>query len=327
MNYLQYLIKAVIFVMPFAVFSSCNNQKSEESIHSLLVYKDGALVKEEYFNGRVNTDIDNVQSVTKTIVTLLVDIAIKNGDLPSESASALDYFPSLGIAPSDKKHSITIRHLLDHTSGLAWDGYKEHQAYLTSDNPAQYVMNKPMAEEPGSVYNYNSGGTHLISIILSRATGMSTEAYCKKHFFDPLRISSYQWDKLEDGVNDGAGFGLSMRPSDLVKIGKLFLDNGSAAGEQLISAKGIEQMKDPASKSKTFWGLRKSTHGYGWYMAKANDDDVFYSMGYGAQFIMVVPAQDLVIVATHNHDTADGLDQQIDFLSGTFPELIKEYTL
>ena len=290
------------------------------------MYKKGALIEEQYLNGRVNTDIDNVQSITKTIITMLVDIAITNGDLSSDQVSVLDFFPELGIPADDRKHHITIRHLLDHTSGLAWDGYMEHEAFLTSERCARYVLGKDLQDEPGSVYNYNSGGTHLLSVILTRSTGMSTEAYCKMHLFEPLRISSFQWDGLSDGVNDGAGFGLSMRPSDLVKIGQLFIDNGLVAGRQVISKDAIEKMKDPTLKNKTFWGIRNSSHGYGWYMAKVQNEQVFYSMGYGGQFVFIIPAHDLVIVATHNHDTPHGIDQQIDFLSATFPKLIKEYT-
>ena len=106
MNYFLQLKNILFSFGIFTLFISCNNKKSENSIHSLLVYKKGALIEEQYLNGRVNTDIDNVQSITKTIITMLVDIAITNGDLSSDQVSVLDFFPELGIPADDRKHHI-----------------------------------------------------------------------------------------------------------------------------------------------------------------------------------------------------------------------------
>jgi len=316
----------VLILLSVVVFSSCVSDQSENSIYALLVSKDGELVQEEYFNEMRQGDHSNVQSITKSPVTILVGIAIDEGHIESEDTPVFNFFNDEPNFADVRKHNITIKHLLNHTSGLQWDGYLEHEGFLQSDDPYNFVMRKPLEAKPGEVYNYNSGGTHILSMVLAKAVGKSTMDYAKEHLFGPLDFDFVQWDTLKDGVNDGAGFGLSVNPRDLVKIGQLILDQGKVGEEQIVSRKWIEKMSTGDLKKKTKWGLPRSTHGYGWYLKADGDQEFLYSMGYGGQFIFILPWRNIVIVATHNADTPDGIDQQVDFLKGTLPAVLEKWS-
>jgi len=316
----------VILLILFVVITGCSNNQSEENIYSLLVSKNGELVKENYFNGKQNEDLFNVQSVTKSIVSLLVGIAIEKGAIKNENVPIHNYFPDSAYFENELKKNITIQHLLNHTSGLTWKGYLEHSAFVESNNASKYVMEKEMVSAPGEIYNYNSGGTHLLSIILTKATGMSTLEFAQENLFKPLGIESIAWSKLNDGYYDGAGFGLNMRSEDLIKIGRLVLNKGKLNNRQLISKDWIDKIYDDHLKKDTKWGLRKSKHGYGWYSKVSGDMQIVYAMGFGGQFIFILPYKDMVVVSTHNHDTPNGIDQQIDFIKETLNPLINHYS-
>jgi len=300
---------------------SCKNESSENSVLSILVAEHSEIKQEAYFNGSQSTDLVNVQSITKSIVTLLIGIAIDKGIIENEAISISNYFPEL---EADKK-TITIGHLLNHTSGLEWEGYLEHEAFLNSENPTNYVLNKSLATQPGKEYNYNSGGTHLLSIILSKASGQSTLEFAQEQLFNPLGIKQLRWGKLKDGQYDGAGFNLEMIPRDLLKIGDLFLKDSQNKEVAIISKSWLDKMANEDLKKETKWGLRNSKHGYGWYSSKVNKEQILYSMGYGGQFILIIPSKDLLIISAHHHDTPNGIDQQVDFLGETFPDLINKY--
>ncbi len=316
--------KIVLVLILFINFTGCSSEQSEKNIYALLVSEGDKLVKEEYFNGKQKTDLLNVQSVTKSIVSLLIGLAIDKGFIKNEETFLYEYFPDEPYFDTEQKKSITIKHLLNHTSGIEWNGYLEHAAFLKSSEPFKYVLQKEMVDHPGEVYNYNSGGTHLLSLIISKSTGMSTLEFADENLFQPLGCAPVRWEKLNDGYYDGAGFGLSMQAQDLLKIGQLLLDKGKWNTTPLIPAHWISKTYDEGLKKGTKWGLRQSKHGYGWYSKTKGDKQILYAMGYGGQFIFIIPSEDMVIVSTHNHDTPDGIAQQVDFIKETFPPLLKE---
>lgn len=295
----------------------CKNDSSEKNILSILLSKDSQLEYEEYFNGGHKDQLVNIQSISKSIITILIGQAIDEGLIESEDEPISKYFPDI----ADHKNSITIRHLLNHTSGIEWKGYLEHEAFKTATSQTEYVLGKELQHKPGEVYNYNSGGTHLLSVILSTVSAKSTLEYAHEKLFDPLNINMIEWGKLNGGYHDGAGFSLKMLPTDLIKIGELLLTEKT--NEQVVSKSWKDKMLNHKLKKNTKWGLRNSTHGYGWYAA--NKGKILYSMGYGGQFILVHPEKNMIIVSTHNHDTPDGIDQQVDFLNETLPILIDKY--
>lgn len=318
---MKYLLYLLIF-LPF----SCSSPASENSMQSLLVCQNGQLVSEEYFNGFDKQDYANVQSLTKGLASILIGIAIDQAVIKSEDQAIDSFFADefKSITDTDKR-KITIKHLLNQTSGLQWDGYLEHENWLKHPDPISDVLSRKLEHQPGTRHNYNSGATHLLSAILTKASGKSTLDFAQEYLFDKLNIESVKWEKRNNGYYDCAGFGLSMRPAALVKIGLLLEGMGTYEGTKVVSENWVAKLLDESEKSNTKWGIRKSTHGYCWYKSKINGDEVNYGMGYGGQFIFMIPAKQLVIVTTHNHDTPGGLDQQIDFLSENLPDLLETY--
>lgn len=303
---------------------SCSNSK--ETKHSVIVSKNNTVVFETYYNGKTKDSLANVQSLTKGVISILIGIAIDKKYISSENELIENYFSDAFKTLSDKKKkNITIKHLLNQTSGLSWEGYLEHENWLNASKPIDFVLNKPLESVPGEKYNYNSGATHLLSVIISKATGKSTLEFAKAHLFEPLSISTFNWEKRNQGYYDGSGLGLEMKPRDLLKIGQLVITNGSYNSNQILSPEWIEKMVNNNEKKPTKWGIRNSTHGYCWYKAELNNEQLDYGMGYGGQFIIINQNKGLVIVATHNNDTPDGIEQQIEFLNKTLPALIKKY--
>jgi CubicO group peptidase (beta-lactamase class C family) len=165
-----------------------------------------------------------------------------------------------------------------------------------------------------------------LSVIISKATGKSTLEFANEYLFTPLNIETVNWEKRNQGYYDGAGFGLEMKPRDLLKIGQVIMHNGNYNSHQIISPEWTEKLFDANEKTSTQWGLKNSTHGYCWYKAVMNNNQVDYGMGYGGQFIVILPEKSLVIIATHNHDTPDGIKYQTEFLNTKLPELIEKYS-
>lgn len=311
---------------------SCNGIKkdsastNEDTIYSTIISKNGQIVFEDYYNGKTKDSLCDVQSLTKGIISILVGISIDKGYIKNVDEPIESYFPETFKTLTDKRKSkITIKHILNQTSGLAWEGYSEHEAWLKIEDPISFVLQKKLESEPGKSYNYNSGATHLLSVIISRATGKTTLEFANDALFTPLDINEVDWQKRNKGHYDGSGLGLKMKPIDLMKIGQLLEKKGTWNNTALISEQWIEKLFDGNEKSATRWGLRNSQHGFCWYQSKFEGNNVNYGMGYGGQFIIMIPHESLIIVTTHNADTPDGIEQQVEFLNGKLPELIQKY--
>lgn len=320
---------------------SCTNVKKEDSkrtespeelspkedyILSTLISKKGTIVFQEYYNGQTKDDLCDVQSLTKGIISILIGIAIDKEYINDVDEPIEDYFPGEFENLNDKKKkTITIKHLLNQTSGLSWKGYLEHEEWLKSEDQISFVLKKDLENEPGLNYNYNSGATHLLSVIISRATGKTTLEFANEVLFSPLNINQADWQKRNGGYYDGSGLGLKMKPIDLMKVGQLLEKNGTWIGEQIISEKWIQKIFNEDEKSATKWGLRNSKHGFCWYTSEFQGSKIDYGMGYGGQFIIMIPNKELIIVTTHNHDTPNGIEQQVKFLNEKLPKLIEKY--
>ena len=304
-----------------------NLAPEEDYIFSTLISKNGEIVFEQYYNGKTKDSLSDVQSLTKGIMSILIGIAIDKGYLKSIKDPIASYFPKEYENLKDKaKNEITIEHILNQTSGLSWKGYMEHQEWLNSEDPIYFVLKKDLENTPGEKYNYNSGATHLLSVIISRITGKSTLEFANKYLFKPLIVKSVDWQKRNKGYYDGSGLGLKMKPIDLMKIGQLLENKGNWNGTTIVSENWIKKMFDQKEKSATLWGLKNSIHGLCWYKSKNNGYSIDYGMGYGGQFIILIPNEKLIVVTTHNHDTPNGIEQQTKFLNGKLPSLLEKYS-
>lgn len=300
--------------------------EEENALFATLVSHNGRLVSEQYANGKTRESLCDIQSLTKGLISILLGIAIDKGYVASVDEPIETYFPDEFKRMSDKrKEAITIKHLLNQTSGLEWKGYLEHEAWLRSKNPILYVLEKKLDSKAGSSYTYNSGATHLLSVIISKATKRTSLEFANEFLFTPLDIDTLDWQIRNSGYHDGSGLGLRMRAIDLMKLGHLLENKGMWNGKEIVSQAWIRNLFDEKEKSSTTWGLRQSSHGFCWYKAEMDGIIIDYGMGYGGQFILMIPEKALIIVTTHNHDTPHGIEQQIAFLTTKLPTLIETY--
>jgi CubicO group peptidase (beta-lactamase class C family) len=270
-------------------------------LDSILVTRHGKLVAEAYYAPYRAGLKHAVNSVTKAVVGTLTGMAIQDGLLASRDQPVLPFFSDRTVANADAaKKAITLGHLLDQTSGLDWKekldaSVPESMIQMRRSRDWQgFVLDRPMAQAPGSGFNYNSGNSHLLSAIVAKKTGGSTLAYAQKRLFAPLGIGDVRWIKDPQGVEAG-GFGLYLQPRDMAKIGYLYLRKGQWAGRQLLPAEWVEQVFT-ASVDMGFGAKPAYSYANGWWTIP--EKRAYIAAGYNRQLIIVLPEVDVVAVTT-----------------------------
>jgi CubicO group peptidase (beta-lactamase class C family) len=290
------------------------------NVHAVVVVRRGKLVFEQYFPGRDEPwgmgdgqhDFDattkhDMRSISKSAISLLIGIAIDRALIKNADEPVVKFFPDYAAVKSPGWDNITLRHLLTMSSGMQWD---ENRAWKDPQNdeprlgseadPYRYVLSKPIAAPPDTVWNYNGGGTDLLGNILERVSGQSLEAFAREALFAPLGISDWEWMKYRNERIASAA-GLRLRPRDAAKIGQLLLNKGAWNGRQIVSAKWIEQSVTPRFQAIGYFG-GLFYYGQQWWMGRtlSGDRDVKWiaAMGLGGQRIFVVPELDLVVMTT-----------------------------
>jgi len=268
-------------------------------IRSLLVQRHGVLVAEEYFNGCAADTLEQVWSVTKSVMSILTGIALERGDLGSLDQTLAEFLPPLVDSLPDDKGRITVRQLLTMTSGLQWhemDGGGEYGRWVASPDMIQYVLDLPWAHAPGEVFLYNTGGSHLVSVVLTEATGTPTLDFAQQHLFGPLGITQASWWQDNRGYYTG-GMGLYLRPLDMMKLGELFLREGMWGSARVVPQAWVRESTAPfvSTSNAVPFGPQ---YGYSWWAGRGQGRDFYFANGYAGQFILVSPALDLVVVAT-----------------------------
>lgn len=269
---------------------------------SLTVVRDHTIVWERFFGGRTNfTTTRNLYSATKSVVATLVGIALQQGlieSLDDPIATYLpDYFPA-GIDP--QKAEITLRDLLTMRSGL---DFSETDPIELTDPEADQVrelLALPLAHAPGEFYNYSSADSHLVSAVLTRVTGESTLTFAGEALFEPLGINNREWLQDGRGVKYG-GTGLYLTNRDLAVIGLLYLNQGYWDGQQILDPAFVAEATSaqvdlrPADPQA---GLAAVGYGFYWWVREQGGYDCYMAIGYGGQYITVIPELDLVVVLT-----------------------------
>jgi CubicO group peptidase (beta-lactamase class C family) len=279
-----------------------------KNIHGMVIVRNGKLVYEAYFSGQDGrrgvidfdqTKLHGLRSVTKSVTSTLIGIAIDRGLIKSVDEPIAQYFPDYKKL-TEQKSDITIKHLLTMRAGIAWDqsGKKPHEEenegqMENSDDFIGYVLSQGMFEEPGARFNYNSGCTILLAGIIKQASGMHVDVFSRKYLFEPLGIEDQRWLFTETGLPQ-THFGLLLRPRDAAKIGQLYVDEGQWRGKQVVPAEWIKESVNPHFGNKRY--------GYSWWLDQfvVNKQPVklYAAEGSGGQFIFAIPAIDLVVVFT-----------------------------
>jgi hypothetical protein len=199
---------------------------------SIVIIRNGYLIFEEYFDNRYSPETLHIlYSVTKSITSALIGIAIDKGFIDNVSQRLIDFFPEKNIQNlDDRKKNITLEHILTMTAGFDWEGPDDMEHTVQSSNPIEYILNVPMQYEPGTVWYYNGGCSHLLSAILTKVTGNSTLNFAREYLFNPLGITNVFWPIDPQGIYYG-GQDILLNSHDMAKIGYLFLNNGTWNGE------------------------------------------------------------------------------------------------
>ncbi|MFX0152202.1 MAG: serine hydrolase domain-containing protein [Candidatus Hodarchaeota archaeon] len=275
-------------------------------MHSVLIVRNGYIVAEQYFKGWNQEFKHPLYSCTKSITSILMGIALDKGFISNIDQNILDFFPNRTFENLDsRKKNITIKHLLQMKSGISWDEWS--LSYTNPNNPVRqlmvssdwvgYVLNLPMASDPGTTFTYNTGVSHLLSAIIQQSINMTTLSFAQKYLFDPLNITSLTWTQSSHNVVFG-GAGLSLSTRNMAKIGYLCLNNGTWLSQQIVSSQWIEQ-----SIRDYFHLWRDVYYGYQWWiLPTVSDYFIFTASGYRGQWITCIPGLDLVVVFTADTD-------------------------
>ena len=274
-------------------------------LHSLVVVRNGYLIVEEYFAGWSADRLHPLQSVTKSFQSALIGIAIGRGEIEGVEERVLDFFPNMtGIENvDDRKRRMRLEDLLTMRSGTDYrEGYAG-SPHSTLNGMRRgwdrFILGRPMLREPGTHFQYDSGGVILMSAILKQRTGMHADEYADRYLFPKIGVERADWFRNADG-HPHTGGGLDLRPRDMARFGLLYLREGRWGDEQVVPASWVE-----ASIQRHVTRGRGHEVGYGylWWLSEpdpagAGSEDIYSARGFRGQYIFVVPEHDLVVVVT-----------------------------
>jgi CubicO group peptidase (beta-lactamase class C family) len=265
-------------------------------IKSFVVQQGGELLIEEYRKGMHAARTTNIKSASKSIISLLVGIAIAQGHLDGVNQEIGGFFPDYFKAhPDPAKQSITLQDLLTMRAGLATTSLPNYGPWVSSDNWVEFALDQPLVEKPGGKMVYSTGSTHLLSVILTRATSMSTREFAKKYLFGPLHISIGGWDRDPQGYFMG-GNNIALSPSSLLKIGTMVMNQGVYQQKQIVPSAWIAESMQIYTRSH----FNPYDYGYLWWHQKLNGHRILFAWGNGGQYILMLPTLKTVVAITSN---------------------------
>jgi CubicO group peptidase (beta-lactamase class C family) len=271
-------------------------------LHSLLVSWRGEVILERYYNGKKPASLANIKSASKSVISALVGIAIEQGRIRSVKEPISSFFPELMTDVKNRaKASITIEDLLTMQSGLETTSNRNYGAWVLSGNWVRHVLNKPLLNAPGTHMVYSTGNTHLLSAILSKATGQSTWQFAQETLAKPMGFSLPQWPRDPQGIYFG-GNDMLMTPRQMLAFGEMYLRRGRLGDRQIVPRTWVDASFVARAQSTREW---ERQYGYGWWMRQLGGYQTYYAWGYGGQFVFVTPDLDLVVVTTSSSEISN----------------------
>ena len=270
-------------------------------MHSLLVSHRGQLLFEYYARGHRPTRLANIKSASKSIIAALVGIAIERKLIAGVDEPIVRWFPELRRAADRRKARITIEDLLTMRSGLASTSGGDYGRWVNSRNWVRYALDQPMVSDPGTSMEYSTGTSHLLSAILTKATGTSTHQFANEALAAPLGISFTRWTRDPQGIYFG-GNEMSMTPRQMIVFGEMWRNRGRANGRQIVPAAWVDTSCRPRTRSR--WDPERE-YGYGWWTQSFGGHRACFAWGYGGQYIFVFRDLELVVAVTSATDASD----------------------
>jgi CubicO group peptidase (beta-lactamase class C family) len=276
-------------------------------LYSMLIVKNGKLVHEVYSPYCQRNTLFWLASITKTVTSTLIGIAIDNGYITGVDAGLVDLLPEYADAVTDPGFDrIELEHVMTMSTGMDWfehgssynDANNSEFIMVDTEDWIRYVLSRPLRDEPGEKFLYNTGGVHLLSAVIKSTTGLYANQFAEEHLLHPLGIYAYRWNRDSTGYpcTGGTDGGLGLRSRDLAKIGWLFLNNGNWNGRRIVSQEWIDVATRPHN---SFPGGRQQ-YGYNWFSGSlwvAGEQYRYVAaFGYGGQTLYLIPDMDLVLV-------------------------------
>lgn len=300
-------------------------KKSYNNIMGVIVQRNGTKVYENYFKGYDENKPIHVFSVTKSVFSVLVGIAIDKGFIESVDEKIVGFFPEYSVEENEKTiQSITIKDILTMTAPYKYKK-EPYKKFFKSKDWVEFALDSLGGEKTGEFLYSAIIGPHILSGILTKATGQSVYDFASEYLFSPLGISVERsivllnkkqqmdfyknkyisgWTADAQGINT-ASWGLTLTSSDMLKIGQLYLDNGKWEGEQIVSSEWISESTKVHSK----W--RELSYGYLWWVIDSKEN-VYAAIGDGGNVIYINAAKKIVVTITSGF--RPNVTDRIDFI-------------
>jgi CubicO group peptidase (beta-lactamase class C family) len=278
-------------------------REHQPQVRSFLVVHNGKLLYEKYYRGAGPDDAHNIKSVSKSFLSALVGIALDRNILRSLDQPISEFVPEYFTPSTDpRKRKVTLRHLLTMTAGFEWEENGPVTAeWVRSEDYAKFTLESELAHEPGSVFNYSTAVSHLMAIILERASGMPALEFAEKYLCKQTGITVPRWERDPNGHYVG-GSEMYLTARDLARFGFLFLNQGEWDGEQIVSREWVLHSTRRQSTGEPL----AASYGYYWWLGQDRGLPIFFGQGYGGQVLYVLPDLDLIVVFLSTTETGGG---------------------
>ncbi len=286
--------------VPSQLEEAFEQARTTDRLLSLLVVRNGHMVDEEYFRGNGAEQVNDVRSVTKSVVSALVPLAISAGFVSGIDQPIGELILPETAALTQEQAQITISHLLTMTSGFEWDESTagSYNDWVVAPDQIQYLLDRPLVDTPGSVFTYNSAAVHLLGVALEDAIGTPLSDFARDRLFEPIGIDTVVWEPVSGGRVNG-GSGLDLRPRDLARLGVLMLQDGVSGSRQVLPRGwAASAMETQVPLQAEYGPLTSLSYGRLWWTAEGIRGPEALAWGFGGQFIYVVPSMNVVVVAT-----------------------------
>lgn len=286
---------------PARVAGTLRSAGALPNLTSLLVWREGVMVGEGYWRGGSPEGDVNIKSASKSVLSALVGIALERGDLEGLDQPVADLLPAyFGPGTDSTKREITVRHLLTMSSGLESTSHGNYGWWVAGSDWVGRAIRLPLRDPPGTRMSYSTGDSHLVSAILTEATGLSTRAYAQRHLFDPMGVEIGAWQRSPRGIYFG-GNNMSLSPRDLLAFGRLYVEGGVHEGRRLLPEDWVAE----SLASHTVNPRYGQRYGYFWWVREIGGRRVPHAWGYGGQYVFLIPSLEMVVVATSESSPAE----------------------
>jgi CubicO group peptidase (beta-lactamase class C family) len=285
-----------------------DNRSFFKNVESVIVFSHGAIIFEKYYNGFIKDSLHQIQSQTKSVVSLLMGIAIDKGYIKSEYEPVSRYFPDEFNKEGGLKSSVTIKDLLTMSAGFEWeemlpfdDPKNDNMNMFNSGKWLKYALSRPMAKKPFTEFKYNSGCPMIVAGIIEKAAKMKLDEFAARYLFEPLKIKRFRWQKDSTGFCH-AGGGLFLKPGDMLKIGGVVMNVGKWDNQQLVSENWIRK----ATESHLSTSFDTSAYGYFWWIREMTTNGgkttkIVSAEGAGGQKLYIIPEYKMIVAFTERN--------------------------